>query len=54
MSAQRVRQLIGGALAFAGAIALWTERLPPNQAIGIAFFGIAIAIWPKMGGKPKR
>lgn len=53
MSAHRMRQLIGGALGLAGAAALLTDRLPEHQAIGLIFFGIAIAIWPKGMGKKK-
>jgi hypothetical protein len=53
MSPHRIRQLIGGVLFVVGAAALLTDRLPEHQAIGIMFFGIAIAIWPKGTGKPK-
>jgi|GEM_PF-1891051 len=53
MSAHRIRQILGGLILLAGAFALMTDRLPEHQAIGVMFFGIAIAIWPKGTGKPK-
>ena len=53
MTAQLVRRLIGGALVFVGVVALMSDGLPEHQAIGLMFFGIAIAIWPTMSGKKK-
>lgn len=53
MTAQRIRQLVGGLLLIVGVVALLKDGLPENQAIGLMFFGIAIAIWPKGTGKPK-
>lgn len=54
MSPQRIRQIIGGLVGLAGAAAFLTGNLQEHQAVGIIFFGIAIAIWPNMGGKPKK
>lgn len=53
MSAHHVRLGIGSLLAAAGVVGIFTSALPEHQAIGLIFFGIAIAIWPKGTGKPK-
>ncbi len=53
MSAHHLRLGIGSLLAAIGVVGIFISALPDNQAIGLIFFGIAIAIWPKGMGKPK-
>jgi hypothetical protein len=54
MSAHLVRKIAGVLIALGGAIALLKGWLPEQQASGVVFMGIAVFIWPKGGGAPKR
>lgn len=54
MTAQHIRLGIGSLLAAAGVAGIFTGQIAEHQSIGLIFFGIAIAIWPKGPRTPKR
>ena len=54
MTAQQIRLGIGSLLAAAGVVGIFSGQLPEHQSIGLIFFGIAIAIWPKGPQTPKK